>query len=86
MLGPQRVCPPVWLAREKLLDPIPDLFPALPTSNVKLPTDVRCSMLVALGDLGRRHPNVVEPWTVRMFECLRDEPGEEGERNWQPRC
>ncbi|KAG2433029.1 hypothetical protein HXX76_008756 [Chlamydomonas incerta] len=45
--------------------------------NVKLPTDVRCSMLVALGDLGRRHPNVVEPWTVRMFECLRDEPGEE---------
>ncbi|KAG2448695.1 hypothetical protein HYH02_006051 [Chlamydomonas schloesseri] len=44
---------------------------------VKLPTDVRCSMLVTLGDLGRRHPNVVEPWTVRMFECLRDEPGEE---------
>ncbi|PNH04576.1 Condensin complex subunit 1 [Tetrabaena socialis] len=45
-------------------------------SAVPLPSAVRCDMLVALGDLCRRHPNVLEPWTVRVFECLRDDDEE----------
>ncbi|GFR52248.1 hypothetical protein Agub_g14782, partial [Astrephomene gubernaculifera] len=42
-------------------------------SRVQLAPGVRCSMLVALGDLSRRHPNIMEPWTERMFVCLNDE-------------
>ncbi|GLC56581.1 hypothetical protein PLESTB_001123300 [Pleodorina starrii] len=48
-------------------------FTRLRGGNVKLAPGVRCSMLVALGDLGRRHPNIVEPWTEHMFVCLSDE-------------
>ncbi|KXZ51609.1 hypothetical protein GPECTOR_12g573 [Gonium pectorale] len=48
----------------------------LAKGKVKLPSAVRCGMLVALGDLGRRHPNIIEPWTQSMFVCLRDDDEE----------
>ncbi|GIL77384.1 hypothetical protein Vretifemale_6845 [Volvox reticuliferus] len=54
-------------------DNCPIFFTRLTGGNVKLAPGVRCGMLVALGDLGRRHPNVMEPWTERMFVCLSDE-------------
>ncbi|GLI59397.1 hypothetical protein VaNZ11_001278 [Volvox africanus] len=54
-------------------DNCPIFFTRLTGGNVKLAPGVRCGMLVALGDLGRRHPNVMEPWTERMFVCLNDE-------------
>ncbi|KAG2488008.1 hypothetical protein HYH03_013445 [Edaphochlamys debaryana] len=52
----------------------PVFFTRLTASGaVRLPAPTRCDLLVALGDLGRRHPNTLEPWTERMFECLQDE-------------
>ncbi|EFJ48856.1 hypothetical protein VOLCADRAFT_104588 [Volvox carteri f. nagariensis] len=54
-------------------DNCPVFFTRLSGGNVKLAPEVRCGMLVALGDLVRRHPNVVEPWTERIFMCLKDE-------------
>ncbi len=46
--------------------------------------EVRCSLLVALADLAVRFPNVVEPWTPRLYVPLRDP--ELGERGWGPRA
>lgn len=39
-----------------------------------VPATIRCDMLVALGDLYRRHPNVLDPWTTYTFQCLNAEP------------
>ncbi len=39
-----------------------------------VPAPIRCDMLVALGDLYRRHPNVLDPWTTYTFQCLNAEP------------
>lgn len=33
---------------------------------------VRSNCIVAMGDLAMRFPNVVEPWTARVYACLRD--------------
>lgn len=35
-------------------------------------SEVRCNIIVALGDLAFRFPNLVEPWTENMYSCLRD--------------
>jgi condensin complex subunit 1 len=32
--------------------------------------DVRCNVVVCLGDLVARHPNTVDPWLQRLFACL----------------
>ena len=34
---------------------------------------IRANMIVAAGDLSFRFPNTLEPWTPRMYACLRDE-------------
>ena len=33
---------------------------------------VRCNIMIALGDLSYRFPNLLEPWSARMFEALSD--------------
>ena len=33
---------------------------------------VRSNCIVAIGDLAMRFPNVLEPWTSRVYACLRD--------------
>lgn len=35
--------------------------------------DLRASVAVALGDLSSRHPNLIEPWTDRIYRGLRDD-------------
>merc|ERR1711997_532386 len=34
---------------------------------------IRANMIIAAGDLSFRFPNILEPWTPRMYACLRDE-------------
>lgn len=34
---------------------------------------IRANMIIAAGDLSFRFPNTLEPWTPRMYACLRDE-------------
>lgn len=33
---------------------------------------IRANLIVAAGDLSFRFPNTLEPWTPRMYACLRD--------------
>lgn len=33
---------------------------------------VRCNLVVALGDLAFRFPNLVEPWTAHLYQPLSD--------------
>ena len=33
---------------------------------------VRCNLIVAMGDLAVRFPNVLEPWTSHMYQPLSD--------------
>merc|ERR1712238_615384 len=50
---------------------LPLLFTALanaPTEDVTL----RANTVIALGDLAFRFPNEVEPYTPRLYACLRD--------------
>lgn len=41
-------------------------------------TTLRQALLVAVGDLLFRHPNVVEPWTGKLYATLGSTPGAEG--------
>ncbi|GFH30542.1 condensin complex subunit 1, partial [Haematococcus lacustris] len=41
-------------------------------TNRSLPPAVRSSLVVAMGDLAARWPNVVDPWTPLMYRPLRD--------------
>ena len=34
---------------------------------------IRANMIIAAGDLSFRFPNTLEPWTPRMYACLRDD-------------
>jgi hypothetical protein len=34
---------------------------------------IRANLIVGAGDLSFRFPNTLEPWTPRMYACLRDE-------------
>jgi len=34
---------------------------------------IRANMIIAAGDLSFRFPNILEPWTPRMYACLRDD-------------
>ncbi|GAX78483.1 hypothetical protein CEUSTIGMA_g5922.t1 [Chlamydomonas eustigma] len=38
----------------------------------ELEPSIRCNLVVALGDLAFRFPNVMEPWTAQMYEPLGD--------------
>ena len=33
---------------------------------------MRCNLVVALGDLAFRFPNLVEPWTAHLYQPLSD--------------
>lgn len=35
--------------------------------------NIRANICVALGDLAVRHPNLIEPWTPRLYAQLRDQ-------------
>jgi len=50
---------------------LPLLFTAL-TNAPKEDTILRANTVVALGDLAFRFPNEVEPYTPRLYACLRD--------------
>ena len=43
-----------------------------PHPNRDLEAGVRCNLVVALGDLAFRFPNVLEPWTAFMYAPLGD--------------
>ncbi|KAJ8903988.1 hypothetical protein NDN08_000518 [Rhodosorus marinus] len=47
------------------------MFSLLDPSNA--PPVVRGNSIVALGDLSFRHPNILEPWSAKMYSSLRDE-------------
>uniref|UniRef100_A0A7S3ENE7 Condensin complex subunit 1 n=1 Tax=Rhodosorus marinus TaxID=101924 RepID=A0A7S3ENE7_9RHOD len=47
------------------------MFSLLDPSNA--PPVVRGNTIVALGDLSFRHPNILEPWSAKMYSSLRDE-------------
>ena len=34
---------------------------------------IRANLIIAAGDLSFRYPNTLEPWTPRMYACLRDD-------------
>lgn len=37
-----------------------------------VPPGVRCNLVIALGDLACRFPNIIEPWTASMYAPLAD--------------
>ena len=59
-----------WGVNPKPTFPHSASFPPLPCRN--LGAGVRCNLLVALGDLAFRFPNVLEPYTAYMYAPLGD--------------
>jgi len=41
---------------------------------------VRCNLVIALGDLAFRFPNLVEPWTAHLYQPLADPAPSAGAR------
>ena len=46
---------------------------------------MRCNLVVALGDLAFRFPNLVEPWTAHLYQPLSEPaPGAAHTDTWTP--
>ncbi len=53
------------------------VHPRTPQLHRAIPTCIRCNLVIAVGDLAVRWPNLITPWGAFVFAPLRDsDPGE----------
>ncbi|KNC83719.1 hypothetical protein SARC_04049 [Sphaeroforma arctica JP610] len=74
LLGPiaaLAMCKFMCVSQQFCQDQLQVIFTLLEKSKQAL---VRSNVMISLGDLAQRHPNLVEPWTAKLYERLRKDP------------